>query len=107
MTILNNTNNCYIAILDEQLWLYSKKQRQSRFDQPGGFGGNGGNFGGRGGGQGGPGNGMFNGGPGGMGGGNPSMRGGDRRREEPGGPRDDYGDMKRMRRYWTRVRQSL
>ncbi|XP_060067487.1 non-POU domain-containing octamer-binding protein-like isoform X2 [Ylistrum balloti] len=86
--------------------------RQSRFDQQGGNYGNG-NFGGRGG-MGGQGGGMSggNGGGGMQGGGNMyggggmsgNMGGGrggmnERRRQEAGGPRDDYGDMKRMRRY--------
>ncbi|XP_021352601.1 non-POU domain-containing octamer-binding protein-like isoform X2 [Mizuhopecten yessoensis] len=87
-------------------------QRQSRFDQQGGNYGNG-NFGGRGG-LGGQGGGMSGGsGGGGMQGGNNMYGGGgmsgnmgggrggmnERRRQEAGGPRDDYGDMKRMRRY--------
>ncbi|XP_033741112.1 non-POU domain-containing octamer-binding protein-like isoform X2 [Pecten maximus] len=85
--------------------------RQSRFDQQGGNYGNG-NFGGRGG-MGGQGGGMSGGnggsgmqggnmyGGGGMSGNMGGGRGGmnERRRQEAGGPRDDYGDMKRMRRY--------
>lgn len=79
-------------------WIWRKQQ--SRFQGNRGFGGNGGSGFDRGMGMGGGGM-PGQGGMGGFGGRPPMGRGGmgmDRRREA-GAPQEDFGDMKRMRRY--------
>lgn len=94
--ILNSYHNTLISN-----WIWCKQQ--SRFQGNRGFGGNGGSGFDRGMGMGGGGGGGMpgQGGMGGFGGRPPMGRGGmgmDRRREAVT-PQDDFGDMKRMRRY--------